>query len=60
MAFNVTYGENMTNSKIKLNLDSLKSVFESAYKSTKDEDKRGRFKRAYDTRKDQLSTGITA
>ena len=25
MAFNVTYGENMTNPKIKLNLDSLKS-----------------------------------
>jgi hypothetical protein len=40
-------------------LDSLKSAFESAYKSTKDDDKRGRFKRAYDERKAKLGEGAT-
>ena len=41
-------------------MDALKASFELAYKSTKDEAKRAQFKKSYDTRKDQLSTGTTA
>jgi hypothetical protein len=41
------------------NMDTLKAAFEVAYKSSKDDEKRGRFKRAYDERKSKLGEATT-
>ena len=40
-------------------LDALKYAFECAYKSTRDESARARFKGAYDARKATLSEAVT-